>query len=215
MDIFRKKSVDELRQTSYQEAPFRRELQAWQLTLLGVGCIVGAGVFVLTGTAVAVYAGPAIALSFVISALGCLCAALCYAEFASLLPVAGSAYTYAYATLGEFVAWIIGWDLLLEYVVGGSTVAVGWSAYFSQLLGDLGIHIPTVLSQAPSDFVQDHFGSLLICTILYVLVSLVLTGVVNYKQLNVSAPVVFAVQRVGPAVSWTKTCIELGSGRWP
>jgi APA family basic amino acid/polyamine antiporter len=98
LDIFRTKSVDELRQTSNQETPFRRELQAWQLTLLDVGCIVGAGIFVLTGTAAAVYAGPAIALSFVVSALGCLCAALCYAELASMLPVAGSAYTYAYAT---------------------------------------------------------------------------------------------------------------------
>ncbi len=121
MDIFRTKSVDELREASYRESHFRRELHGWQLILLGIGCIIGTGIFVLTGTAAAQHAGPAIAISFVVSALGCLCSALCYAEFASMLPVTGSAYTYAYATMGEFIAWIIGWDLILEYLFGAST----------------------------------------------------------------------------------------------
>ncbi len=156
MDIFRTKSVDELREASYRESPFRRELHGWQLILLGIGCIVGTGIFVLTGTAAARHAGPAIAISFVVSALGCLCAALCYAEFSSMLPVTGSAYTYAYATLGEFIAWIIGWDLILEYLFGACSVAVGWSGYVTQLLSDYGVHLPTAFSQAPLDFAQDH-----------------------------------------------------------
>src|SRR6266481_2977141 len=156
MDIFRTKSVDELREESYRESHFRRELHGWQLILLGIGCIVGTGIFVLTGTAAARHAGPAIAISFVVSALGCLCAALCYAEFSSMLPVTGSAYTYAYATLGEFIAWIIGWDLILEYLFGACSVAVGWSGYVTQLLSDYGVHLPTAFSQAPLDFAQDH-----------------------------------------------------------
>ncbi len=131
-------------------------MHGWQLTLLGIGCIVGTGIFVVTGTAAALHAGPAIAISFVISASGCLCAALCYAEFSSMIPVTGSAYTYAYAAVGEFVAWIIGWDLILENLFGACSVAVGWSGYVSLLLNDFGIHLPTAFSQAPLDFVQDH-----------------------------------------------------------
>jgi APA family basic amino acid/polyamine antiporter len=131
------------------EHSLKRSLGALNLTLLGIGAIIGAGIFVLTGTAAAQYAGPAISLSFVIAGLGCVFAGLCYAEFASMIPIAGSAYTYGYATLGEFVAWIIGWDLILEYLFAASTVAVGWSGYFTEFLGQLGIHIPRQFASAP------------------------------------------------------------------
>lgn len=112
--------------------------------------------FVLTGTAAATHAGPAVALSFVISAFGCLLAGLCYAEFASMIPVSGSAYTYGYATMGEFVAWVIGWDLILEYLFGLATVAVGWAGYVTSFLADFGIVIPASISQSP--FVYDTTG---------------------------------------------------------
>ena len=111
---------------------------------LGIGAIIGAGIFVLTGTAAAQYAGPAIVYSFILAGLGCLFAGLCYAEFAAMIPIAGSAYTYGYATLGELVAWIIGWDLILEYLFGASTVAVGWSGYFTAFMNELGFSIRSV-----------------------------------------------------------------------
>ncbi len=134
----------------------RRTLGATNLTLLGIGAIIGAGIFVLTGTAAAQYAGPAVVFSFVIAGFACLFAGLCYAEFASMIPIAGSAYTYGYATLGELVAWIIGWDLILEYLFAASTVAVGWSGYFVAFLGQLGIHLPPQLASAPLDVVGTH-----------------------------------------------------------
>ena len=126
-----------------------RSLGALNLTLLGIGAIIGAGIFVLTGQAAADYAGNAIVLSFVLAGLACAFAGLCYAEFASMIPIAGSAYTYGYATLGEFVAWIIGWDLILEYLFAASTVAVGWSGYFTRLVEDLGIDLPDAFTNAP------------------------------------------------------------------
>ncbi|HVT39154.1 MAG TPA: amino acid permease, partial [Gemmatimonadaceae bacterium] len=132
----------------------KRSLGALNLTLLGIGAIIGAGIFVLTGVAAAKYAGPAIVLSFVLAGFGCLFAGLCYAEFASMIPIAGSAYTYGYATLGEFFAWIIGWDLILEYLFAASTVSVGWSGYFRELVGQLGLHIPARYSLAPLDVVE-------------------------------------------------------------
>src|SRR6185295_9132393 len=127
----------------------RRSLGPWHLIALGIGCIIGTGIFVLTGTAASQNAGPALVLSMIISAVGCAFAGLCYAEFASMVPVAGSAYTYAYATAGEIFAWIIGWDLILEYALSTATVAVGWSGYFVSFLGDLGIHLPPRLTAAP------------------------------------------------------------------
>jgi APA family basic amino acid/polyamine antiporter len=127
----------------------RRVLTATNLILLGIGAIIGAGIFVLTGQAAAAYAGPAVMLSFVAAGLGCLFAGLCYAEFASMIPIAGSAYTYAYATMGEFVAWLIGWNLVLEYLFGAATVAVGWAGYFADFLREMGITLPPGLSQAP------------------------------------------------------------------
>ena len=158
MSLFARKSIDELRQDAFAEGEhsLKRSLTATNLVLLGIGAIIGAGIFVLTGTAAALYAGPAIWISFVVAGLGCLFAGLCYAEFAAMIPIAGSAYTYGYATLGELIAWIIGWDLILEYLFGASTVAVGWSGYFTDFLAELGIHIPTAISSAPFELVEGH-----------------------------------------------------------
>ena len=130
-------------------SPCSRTLTAFDLTLLGIGAIIGTGIFVLTGTAAANQAGPAIVLSYVMAGLACGFAALCYAEFAAMIPIAGSAYTYAYATLGEVFAWMIGWDLILEYAVGSMTVAVGWSGYFQRILAGFGMHLPTWMTAAP------------------------------------------------------------------
>jgi basic amino acid/polyamine antiporter, APA family len=127
----------------------KRALRAFDLTLLGIGAIVGAGIFVLTGVAAARYAGPAIMLSFVVAGFACAMAALCYAEFAAMIPIAGSAYSYSYATMGELVGWIIGWDLVLEYAVGAAAVAVGWSGYLSVILHGIGIDLPHAITHAP------------------------------------------------------------------
>jgi APA family basic amino acid/polyamine antiporter len=127
----------------------RRILGPIQLTSLGVGAIIGAGIFVATGAAAHNVAGPALMLSYVVAGITCIFAALCYAEFASMVPVAGSAYTYAYATLGELFAWIMGWDLVLEYAVGSATVATGWSGYFQNVLAKIGLHVPVLFSESP------------------------------------------------------------------
>ena len=128
--LFNTKPVQQILNESSDTAHgFKKTLTATNLTTLGIGAVIGAGIFVLTGQAAAQYAGPAIVLSFIISGIACAFAGLCYAEFASMIPISGSAYTYAYATLGEFLAWIIGWDLILEYLFAASTVAVGWSGY--------------------------------------------------------------------------------------
>lgn len=132
-----------------EDNDLKRALGPVHLVLLGIGAIIGAGIFVATGQAAAQHAGPAIILSFVIAGTGCLFAGLCYAEFASMIPVAGSAYSYAYATLGQFFAWLIGWDLILEYGVAASAVSVGWSGYFNALLAGIGVHLPAALSTAP------------------------------------------------------------------
>jgi APA family basic amino acid/polyamine antiporter len=133
----------------HRESQLRRTLGPWQLTALGVGGTIGTGIFVLTGLEAALHAGPAIVISFVIAGIGCVFAGLCYAEFSAMAPVAGSAYTYSYATLGEFAAWFIGWDLLLEYMFAAGTVAVGWARYFVRFLEIMGIHLPPALTAAP------------------------------------------------------------------
>jgi basic amino acid/polyamine antiporter, APA family len=318
----------------------RRALGALNLTTLGIGAIIGAGIFVLTGTAAAQYAGPAIVISFIVSGLGCLFAGLCYSEFASMIPVAGSAYTYAYATLGEFIAWIIGWDLILEYLFGASTVAVGWSGYFSAFMDQIGLHMPTAFTSAPYAYADapkydpvthaltqaagfthtgavinlpamiliglmttllvigikesarfnnfivilkmaivllvigfgfmyvnqanwhpfippntgqyGHYGwsgiirgsavvffayigfdavstaaqeaknpqkdmpigmlgSLAICTVLYILMSLVMTGLAHYTDLDVPHPVFIAIEKAGPALAWLASIINVGA----
>ncbi|MDD4990665.1 MAG: amino acid permease [Paludibacter sp.] len=326
-DLFIRKTLAELEiEADSNHNSLKRHLTATNLTLLGVGCVIGAGIFVLTGTAAALHAGPAVALSFIISAFGCLLAGLCYAEFSSMIPVSGSAYTYGYATMGEFVAWIIGWDLILEYLFGSATVAVGWAGYVTSFLADFGIVIPPALCQSP--FVFDHTGwhasgaiinfpaifivalmttllvigikesakfnnvivlvkvtvillfigfgishihvanwtpfvpantghwgnfgwsgvltaaavvffayvgfdavsttsqeainpkrdvprgilfSLLICTVLYIAVSLVLTGILNYKYLNVEAPIALAINSAGPSLMWLRPIIKIGA----
>ena len=303
----------------------KRALTATNLIALGIGAIIGTGIFVITGTVAANNAGPALMLSVIISGVGCVFAGLCYAEFAAMIPIAGSAYTYAYATLGEFLAWFIGWDLILEYLFAASTVAVGWSGYVVSFLKDLGIVIPAKLSMAPIDYVDgwvvtggiinfpaifiilmitsilvigiretanfnnvivviklavillfigfgisyidtanwtplipentgqfEHFGwtgiltgagviffayigfdavstaaqearnpqrdlpigimgSLIICTILYVAVSAVLTGMVSYKELDVAAPIAYAIDQTGPALMWLRPLIKIGA----
>ena len=142
--LFRTKTVEEtIRDTGTAEHSLKRELSALDLTVYGIGVIIGTGIFVLTGTAARDYAGPAVALSFAAAGVVCALAALCYAEFASTVPVAGSAYTFSYASLGEFPAWLIGWDLILELALGAAVVAVGWSGYIQTLLSDVGIHFPT------------------------------------------------------------------------
>src|SRR6218665_385340 len=139
-----KKPIDVLVAESAEsgEGTLKRTLSNRSLVALGIGAIIGAGLFSLTGIAAADHAGPAVTLSFVLAAVGCAFAGLCYAEFASMIPVAGSAYTYSYATMGEFMAWIIGWDLVLEYALGAATVGVSWSRYFLELMSKFGVHLP-------------------------------------------------------------------------
>jgi APA family basic amino acid/polyamine antiporter len=149
-NLFKTKSIEQLvGDVEHGGKALRRSLSAWDLTLLGIGAIIGTGIFVLTGTAAANQAGPAITMSYLAAGLACAFAALCYAEFASMIPIAGSAYTYAYATLGELVAWMIGWDLILEYAVGSMTVAIGWSGYIQRLLAGFGIELPVAIGAAP------------------------------------------------------------------
>src|ERR1035438_1473618 len=154
--LFLTKSMTKLMEESTDKGHgLKRTLTATNLTTLGIGAIIGSGIFVLTGQAAAQYAGPAIVLSFVISGIACAFAGLCYAEFASMIPIAGSAYTYSYATLGEFLAWIIGWDLILEYLFAASTVSVGWGGYVVSFLNDFGVHIPAQLSAAAGSIMID------------------------------------------------------------
>ncbi len=149
-NLLKTKSIEQLvGDAEHGGRALKRTLTAVDLTLLGIGAIIGTGIFVLTGTAAANQAGPAITISYLAAGLACAFAALCYAEFASMIPIAGSAYTYAYATLGEIVAWMIGWDLILEYAVGSMTVAVGWSGYFQRILAGFGVHLPTWMTASP------------------------------------------------------------------
>jgi APA family basic amino acid/polyamine antiporter len=151
--LLAKKSMDQLTQEASSESSgLKRVLGPWHLIFLGVGAIVGAGIFVMTGHVAAQYSGPAVTLSIVLAGLTCAFAGLCYAEFASLIPIAGSAYTYAYSTLGEIFAWIIGWDLILEYSVGATTVAIGWSGYVVSFLKGIGLNVPAALADAPFAF---------------------------------------------------------------
>jgi APA family basic amino acid/polyamine antiporter len=162
----------------------RRSLTAWDLTLLGVGAIIGTGIFVLTGTAAANQAGPAIVLSYLAAGLACAFAALCYAEFASMVPIAGSAYTYAYASLGEIVAWLIGWDLILEYAVGSMTVAIGWSGYMQRLLAGGGITLPLWMSAAPSAATPGTLVNLPAALIVLLIMVLLIVGVRESARFN-------------------------------
>jgi APA family basic amino acid/polyamine antiporter len=324
--LFRKKSVEEFSTEIKKHNEFLRELSLLSVVLLGIGVVIGSGIFVITGTAASQHAGPAIALSFIISAMGCFFAALCYAEFVSVAPISGSAYSYSYLTMGEFFAWIIGWDLILEYIFTASTVSVGWAGYFTNILANIGVVIPQYLLNPtftlingelalsgsiinlpavfiiaviavvvikgvkesswvntviviikliviflvigfglsfidfnnwvpfipPNTGVFGEFGlsgiltgagvvffsyvgfdalstlaqethnpkknipialllSIVICTILYVVVSLVLTGIVNYSLLNVPAPFSLAVQHRGSDFKWLGFVVDIGA----
>jgi len=309
--------VADLQAEAQKDERLKRALGPLNLTALGIGAVIGAGIFVLTGQAAAKYAGPGIVFSFLLAGAACACAGLCYAELASMIPISGSAYTYGYATLGELVAWIIGWDLILEYLFAASTVAVGWSGYVVSFLKDFGVVIPPQLANAPSahgaainlpamaiialitlllvrgikesalfnniivgvkliiilafiavgvgfinkanwhpfvppavgpgqfgwggvlrgagviffayigfdavstaaqesrnaqrDMPIGILGSLAICTVLYIVVSLVLTGVVSYKKLDVPDPMAVAIDSLGPSVTWLRFFIKIGA----
>src|SRR5204863_8106435 len=137
------------------EATLKRTLGPFSLVALGIGAIIGAGLFVRTAAAIAERSGPSVTLAFLVAGLGCAFAGLCYAEFASMIPIAGSAYTYSYATMGELVAWIIGWDLCLEYAVGAATVAIAWSQYFNRVLGFFNLNIPWQWYHSPFQTMPD------------------------------------------------------------
>jgi APA family basic amino acid/polyamine antiporter len=338
MNLFRRKKVADLQTEVLTDHSLKRALGPMNLTALGIGAVIGAGIFVLTGQAAAKYAGPAIVFSFVLAGMACAFAGLCYAEFSAMIPISGSAYTYGYATLGEFVAWIIGWDLILEYLFAASTVAVGWSGYIVSFLKDLGLVIPPAFTSAPynhaapadagwniwrlftegwvstgavlnvpamvvvgiitvllvigiresatfnniivgiklavilafiavglafinrenwapfvppalgpgtfgwggvlraagviffayigfdavstaaqeaknpqRDMPIGILGSLAICTVLYITVALVLTGIIKYTQLNVPDPIAVAIDSLGQSVAWLRPIIKIGA----
>ncbi len=182
MSIFRTKSLKQLiAEANESEKGLKRTLSAGALIALGIGAIIGAGLFSLTGIAAAEHAGPAVTLSFVLAATGCAFAGLCYAEFASMIPVAGSAYTYSYATMGEFMAWIIGWDLVLEYALGAATVGVSWSGYFNKLLHQYGYEMPVYLSKS---FAEGGFINLPAVIIVSLLSLLLIRGTQESAKLN-------------------------------
>lgn len=213
MSMFATKSIDKIRDEANVsgEHSLKRVLGPLDLTTLGVGAVIGTGIFVLTGQAAAAHAGPAIILSMVLAGFASALAGLCYAEFASTVPIAGSAYTYGYATLGEFVAWIIGWDLILEYALGAATVAVGWSGYVVSFLHDIGIQFPAAFSAAPGTAVMLADGSTvtavfnLPAVIITVLVAtLLVVGIQESARVNaviviVKVAVVLLVIAVGAA----------------
>src|SRR5437016_11787548 len=151
--LFRTKSIDRL-QAESGNAPLKRTLGPVSLVALGIGAIIGAGLFVRTAAAIAERAGPSVTIAFIVAGFGCAFAGLCYAEFASMIPIAGSAYTYSYVTMGELVAWIIGWDLVLEYAVGAATVAIAWSEYFNKVLEYFGLHVPYQWCHSPWETMQ-------------------------------------------------------------
>jgi len=318
MNLFVKKPIGTLLAECEQGHALKRSLSAMSLVALGIGAIIGAGIFTLTGVAASTHAGPAMVYSFMLAALGCAFAGICYSEFSTMIPIAGSAYTYSYATMGELIAWIIGWALVLEYAVGAATVAVSWSATFDSILLSFGVKLPRAIVASPfdptpgtvnllaiiiiciisgilirgisesakfNDFIvitkvavviffigigyffinyrnyhpflppntgtfgafgwsgvlaaagQIFFayigfdavstaaqearnpkrdmpigiiGSLFVCTILYILYSLVLTGIVNYKELNVAAPLAVAVDHM-KGLPWVGFLMKLGS----
>ena len=177
MNLTRTKTIEQsIADTEEAEHQLRKELGPVQLTVFGVGVVIGTGIFVLTGEAAGEKAGPAVALSFVFAGIACALAALCYAEFASTVPVAGSAYTFSYASLGELVAWIIGWDLILELALGASTVAVGWSTYFADVMGEAGITIP--------GWAYGEGHNLVAAAIVLILTAVICVGIKVSSQVN-------------------------------
>jgi APA family basic amino acid/polyamine antiporter len=185
--LLRTKPLNRLLADTEQEGKrLKKALNAWDLTAIGIGCIIGVGIFVLPGVEAAKHAGPGIILSFAVAALACACSALCYAELAAMIPVSGSAYTYGYATLGEIFAWIIGWDLILEYMVGASLVAIGWSAYLVNLLENMGINLPHALTAAPFSPFGENPGlfNLPAAFIVLALTGLLVRGIKESSRVN-------------------------------
>ena len=183
--LLKTKSIEQLvSDVEHGGKHLKRSLSAWDLTLLGIGAIIGTGIFVLTGTAAANQAGPAIMLSYLAAGVACGFAALCYAEFASMVPIAGSAYTYAYASLGEIVAWLIGWDLILEYAVGSMTVAIGWSGYMQRLLAGAGITLPVWMQAAPSALTPGTVINLPAVIIVLLIMILLVVGIRESARFN-------------------------------
>src|SRR6185369_16301427 len=214
----------------------KRALGAGNLVLLGIGAIIGAGIFVLTGQAAANYAGPAIVFSFILAGVACGFAGLCYAEFAAMIPISGSAYTYGYATLGEFVAWIIGWDLILAFIAFGMAyinrenwvpfipaatdpghfgiggIARGAAVIFFAYIGFDAVSTAAKESKNPQkDMPIGILGSLAICTVLYITVALVLTGLVKYDQLNVPDPIAVGINAAGAGLAWLRPIVKIGA----
>jgi APA family basic amino acid/polyamine antiporter len=201
MGIMRTKSVEQsIRDTEEPEFQLKKELGPLDLTVFGIGVIIGTGLFVLTGEAAAEYAGPAIALSYIVAGVACALAALCYAEFASSVPVAGSAYTFSYASLGEFVAWLIGWDLILEFTLGAATVAKGWSGYFVSVLELIGITVPPGLYAGEGAISHDFLAVLVILGMTAILV----VGIKLSSQVN----------QVITAIKILVTLFIIGFGVW-
>ncbi|MDD9147335.1 MULTISPECIES: amino acid permease [unclassified Sporolactobacillus] len=180
-NIFKTKPIASLIAETKGKQGLKKALSAFDLTLLGIGAVIGTGIFVLTGVAAANYSGPALVISFILSGLACFFAALCYAEFSSTVPVAGSAYTYSYAALGEIWAWIIGWDLILEYAVAISAVAIGWSGYAVSLLQSIGLTLPKAFTLAPLDGGIVNLPAMLIIALI---AWLLITGVRQTSNLN-------------------------------
>ncbi|MFG3442101.1 amino acid permease [Nonomuraea sp. NPDC047897] len=179
MDILRTKSVEQsIRDTEAPEHQLRKRLTAVDLTIFGIGVIIGTGIFVLTGQVAKLTAGPAVALSFVVAGVVCGLAALCYAEFASTIPVAGSAYTFSFATLGEFPAWIIGWDLMLEMALAAAVVAVGWSGYFASLLNSIGLPLPAAIAG------DDPVVNVPAMVIVFILTAVLVAGIKLSSRVN-------------------------------
>jgi APA family basic amino acid/polyamine antiporter len=201
MGIMRTKSIEQsIRDTEDPEFKLNKALGPLDLTVFGIGVIIGTGLFVLTGEAAAGYAGPAIALSYVVAGVACALAALCYAEFASTVPVAGSAYTFSYAALGEFVAWLIGWDLILEFTLGAATVAKGWSGYLVAVMELIGVTVPPSLYAATEGFSHDFIAVLVIVAVTAILV----IGIKLSSQVN----------QVITAIKILVTIFIIGFGVW-
>ncbi len=214
--LFAKKSIKSLiDEASDTKHGLKKSLGPVQLTAMGIGGIIGAGIFVLTGQAAAEYAGPGITLSFIFAAMICVFAALCYAEFASLIPISGSAYSYAYATMGEFAAWTIGWCLTLEYLFSASTVAVGWSGYLVSLLNDFGITIPKTLASAPFSYelatgwsssgALINLPALLIVGLIGALVATGIKAAAGFNSLMVVIKMLVVVLFIGAGIAFINT----------
>jgi APA family basic amino acid/polyamine antiporter len=197
--LFATKTVADLHLDDSSGPQLKRALSATALTALGIGGIIGTGIFVLTGTAAANHAGPALALAFIIAGIGCTLAGLCYAEFAAMIPVSGSAYSYSYATLGEGVAWFIGWNLVLEYLFAVATVSVGWSGYLVSLLDQFGMHLPTALSSAPfakgpGDFDIVRTGAIINLPAIAIVAALTYICYVGIRQTSAFNTVIVAIK---------------------